>query len=227
MSTIQRIDQLKQELDQYLPLPPEAVKNLREVYKIEWTYHSNAIEGNTLSLVETKVVLEEGLTIGGKQLREQFEALNHAEAIDYIEEQIGKEVPIDESLIKNIHSLIMKNIDDANAGAYRSINMRISGSEHQPPHFLQVQQEMKELLRWYEKNRKELHPVDLAALFHFKFVYIHPFSDGNGRAARLLMNLIPMEFGYPPAIVKADKDQRLKYYQTLEMAASKIIVSLL
>ncbi|WP_240377184.1 Fic family protein [Bacillus piscicola] len=214
-----KVNQLKDKLDQLRPLPPAALKNLKEYYKVEWTYHSNAIEGNTLSLMETKIVLEEGLTVGGKKLREHFEVINHAEAIDYIEEQVKQETEITHQLIKNLHYLVLKNIDNENAGQYRQLNVRISGSKHTPPHFLQVKNEMDQLISWYEKNKEELHAVELAALFHFKFVYIHPFVDGNGRTARLLMNLILMENGYPPAIVKAEDEKRYKYYEALENAS--------
>lgn len=221
MSYFNRVDELKNQLDQHRPLPPAAVKNLRDVYRVEWTYNSNAIEGNTLSLIETKVVMEDGLTIGGKRLQEHFEVINHAEAISFIEEQVTQTEPLDERTLKTIHHLILKNIDDENAGRYRSINVRISGSQHEPPHFLQVANEMQELFAWYEQEKDRLHPVELAALFHFKFVYIHPFADGNGRTARLLMNLILMGHGYPPAIVKAEEQQRLNYYETLEMASMR------
>nr|WP_093339978.1 Fic family protein [Salibacterium halotolerans] len=214
-----KVNKLKQELDQLRPLPPEATRNLKEHFRVEWTYHSNAIEGNTLSLMETKLVLEEGLTVGGKKLREHFEVINHAEAIDFIEEQIDQGSTMNHSLIKNVHYLVLKNIDDHNAGRYRQINVRISGSQHHPPHFLQVQDEVEQLIKWYEENKDQLHPVELAALFHFKLVYIHPFSDGNGRTARLMMNLILMQNGYPPAVVKAEDEKRYKYYEVLELAS--------
>ncbi|WP_088050551.1 Fic family protein [Virgibacillus dakarensis] len=213
------ITKLKNELDQYRPLPPEVVQNLTEVYRVEWTYNSNAIEGNTLTLNETKIVLEEGLTIGGKRLQEHLEVINHAEAIDFVEQYVNVNRTINENVLKKIHYLILKTIDDKNAGRYRQVNVRISGSRHTPPHFLQIQDEMDALFNWYEENKNKLHPVELAALFHFKFVYIHPFSDGNGRTARLIMNLILMKNGYPPAIVKAESEQRLHYYQSLEMAS--------
>lgn len=221
MEDFQQINELKYELDQYRPLPTAAVKNLRSFYRVEWTYNSNAIEGNTLSLIETKVVLEDGLTVGGKRLQEHLEVVNHAEAIDFVEEHVQKHTNLDEHTLKLIHYLVLKNIDNENAGKYRSINVRISGSKHEPPHFLQVDHEMKELFAWYERVKEELHPVELAALFHFKFVYIHPFADGNGRTARLLMNLILMSHGYPPAIVKAENSQRLRYYETLEIASTE------
>lgn len=218
MDKFQIVTTLKNELDTYRTLPSEAVKNLQDVYRVEWTYHSNAIEGNTLSFVETKMVLEEGLTIGGKQLREHLEVINHLEAISFVEEQILNNKDLTEYILKNIHYLILKNIDDKNAGTYRSINVGISGSLHSPPHILQVSNEMKELFVWFDNNKKVLHPVELAALFHFKFVFIHPFSDGNGRTARLLLNLILMQNGYPPIIIRADPQDRLEYYTTLEKA---------
>lgn len=219
MTSFNRVDELKNQLDQHRPLPVAAVKNLRDVYRVEWTYNSNAIEGNTLSLIETKVVMEDGLTIGGKRLQEHFEVINHSEAISYIEDQVTQTAELDERTLKTIHHLILKNIDDENAGRYRSINVRISGSQHEPPHFLQVENAMQELFDWYNQEKDRLHPVELAALFHFKFVYIHPFADGNGRTARLLMNLILMSHGYPPAIVKAENSQRLTYYEVLETAS--------
>lgn len=212
--------QLKQELDTYRPFPQDVLKNLRETIRVEWTYHSNAIEGNTLSLVETKIVLEEGLTIGGKKLLEHFEVINHGEAIDYIEEQLQKNQLLTQQFIKNVHYLILNNINNQNAGVYRSRNVFISGSQHTPPSALQVQEHMDQLMYWYESNKDSLHPIELAALFHFKFVYIHPFIDGNGRTARLLMNFILMQHGYPPAIVKADQEKRIQYIQSLEKAST-------
>jgi Fic family protein len=214
-----KIDQLKKELDQLRPLPSAAVRNLDEVYRIEWTYNSNAIEGNTLSLLETKLVLEEGLTIGGKKLREHFEVINHAEAIDYVEDIVSRGMEITEYVIKSIDHLVLKNIDDEHAGRYRNINVMISGSQHTPTHFTVLPEKMEQLIQWYNEHKDKLHPVELAAQFHFKFVYIHPFSDGNGRTSRLLMNLILMKYGFPPAIVKAASEARLKYYEALEEAS--------
>lgn len=219
MPDFKNIDHLKNQLDQKRPLPSAAVQNLREVFRVDWTYNSNAIEGNTLSLVETKVVLEEGLTVGGKTLREHFEAINHSEAILYVEECVQRNAELSEKVIKDIHGLILKNIDRKNAGRYRNINVRISGSEHKPVDFMQVQNEIRTLLEWYDTYKNRLHPIKLAALFHFKFVYIHPFTDGNGRTTRLLMNFILMSRGYPPAIIKAKQERRLEYYKLLEEAS--------
>lgn len=214
-----KIDQLKKELDELRPLPAAAVRNLDEVYRIEWTYNSNAIEGNTLTLLETKLVLEEGLTVGGKKLREHFEVINHSEAIYYVQDVVNRNIEFTEYVIKSIHHLVLKNIDDENAGRYRMINVLISGSQHTPPHFTVLSEKMEQLMEWYDENKDNLHPVELAAQFHFRFVFIHPFSDGNGRTARLLMNLILMKYGFPPAIVKAANDARLRYYETLELAS--------
>ncbi|BAU28486.1 Fic/DOC family protein [Aneurinibacillus soli] len=213
------IDVLKSKLDSLRPLPSEAVRNLEDVYRVEWTYHSNAIEGNTLSLVETKIVLEEGLTIGGKKLREHFEVINHAEAIEYVKTLATKQTELDERVLKDIHYLVLKGIDNQNAGQYRKINVRISGSQHLPPHFLKVPEDMQELVSWYYEQKDRLHPVELATRLHFKFAYVHPFADGNGRTARLLMNFILMSYRYPPTIIKADPEKRIAYYQALEKAS--------
>ncbi|MZQ80706.1 Fic family protein [Paenibacillus sp. 5J-6] len=213
------IDRLKKELDELRPLPAAALRNLDEVYRIEWTYNSNAIEGNTLTLLETKLVLEEGLTIGGKKLREHFEVVNHSEAIYYVQDVVHRNIELTEYVVKSIHQLVLKNIEDENAGRYRMINVLISGSQHVPPHFTVLSSKMEHLMEWYNDHKDTIHPVELAAEFHFRFVYIHPFSDGNGRTARLLMNLILMKFGFPPAIVKAANNDRLKYYETLEIAS--------
>jgi Fic family protein len=214
-----QIDELKKRLDAHRPLPPEAVQNLKAVYRVELTHHSNAIEGNTLTLHETKLVLEEGLTIGGKTLREHFEIINHGEAIDYIEELVEQKVTLTEQVIKDIHSLIMKNIDERNKGRYRTINVRIAGSQHQPVHFLKVPERMQDMLDWFHREKERLHPVELAARLHFKFVYIHPFVDGNGRTARLLMNMVLMQKGFPPVILKSEPKKRMAYYEALETAS--------
>ncbi|MDU0205832.1 Fic family protein [Paenibacillus sp. MAH-36] len=216
-----KIDLFKSELDKLRPLPAAAVRNLEQVYRVEWTYNSNAIEGNTLTLLETKLVLEEGLTIGGKKLREHFEVVNHSEAIYYVQNVVNRNMELTEHVIKSIHHLVLKNIDDGNAGRYRMINVMTSGSQHTPPNFSVLSEKMEQLIHWYDENKDKLHPVELAAEFHFRFVYIHPFSDGNGRTARLLMNLILMKYGFPPAIVKAANEVRLKYYESLKLASKE------
>lgn len=207
------IDALKSQLDSFRPLPPDVVRNLRNDLVIRWTYHSNAIEGNTLTLMETKVVLE-GVTVGGKPLREHFEAINHQQAIFYVEQIIANQEPLSEWQIRNLHQLILKNIDDDNAGRYRHQNVMIAGANHFPPDHLAVADNMVTLMDWYHGVAQQLHPVERASQLHADFVNIHPFIDGNGRTARLLLNLELMKAGYPPCVITVDK--RLAYYQALD-----------
>ena len=209
------IGQLKAKLDALRPLPVAAIRNLHEDLVLRWTYHSNAIEGNTLTLKETKVALE-GITIGGKTLKEHFEALNHRDAILCVEDIVRKNGPFSEWEIKSIHRLILKNIDDDNAGKYRSINVTIGGARHVPPDFLHLPQLMGDLVKWHEQEAKALHPVELAARVHVDFVKIHPFVDGNGRTARLLMNLELMKAGFPAVVLPVER--RLEYYEVLDKA---------
>lgn len=212
------IDDKKKILDSKRPLSPEVLKNLKKYFDVELTYHSNAIEGNTLTITETKVILEEGLTIGGgKSLREHLEVINNQEAINYIEDVVNKNIDISERVIKDLHAIILKSIDNKNAGVYRKNNVLTSGSRHRPVEYMLVEEKMHELVEWYDKMKNQLHPVELAALFHFKYVYIHPFIDGNGRTARLLMNLILLRNGYPIAIIK--NEDRSEYMKALELAS--------
>lgn len=213
MHTFPDIDRLKATLDQHRPLDPAIVRNLREDLIVRWTYHSNAIEGNTLTLQETKVALE-GITIGGKTLREHLEAVNHRNAILLLEELVQKHEPLTEWTIKSLHQLILKGIDDDNAGRYRTINVRIAGAGHLPPDQVRVPELMEEFIHWYQTEAMALHPVERAARVHSDFVKIHPFVDGNGRTSRLLMNLELMKAGYPPAVLPVD--QRLAYYTALD-----------
>ena len=207
------IDRLKATLDQHRPLDPVIVRNLREDLIVRWTYHSNAIEGNTLTLQETKVALE-GITIGGKSLREHLEAVNHRNAILLLEDLVQKNEPLTEWSLKSLHQLILRGIDDDNAGRYRTVNVRIAGAEPLPPDHLQVPQLMERFSAWCQTEAMALHPVERAARVHSDFVKIHPFSDGNGRTSRLLMNLELMKAGYPPAVLPVDL--RLAYYTALD-----------
>ena len=212
-----KIDALKSRLDAHRPLPPETVNSLHDDLILRWTYHSNAIEGNTLTLLETKVVLE-GITVGGKRLREHFEAINHREAIFYVEDVIQKQEEFSEWQIRNIHQLILKQIDDVHAGRYRQQNVLISGASHTPPDHTQITEKMQQFVKWYFSKAQALHPVARAAHVHAEFVAIHPFIDGNGRTARLLMNLELMKSGYPPCVITVE--QRLAYYEALDAWAT-------
>lgn len=209
------LENLKTKLDSHRPLDSNVVKNLHEDLVIKWTYHSNAIEGNTLTLQETKVALE-GITIGGKLLREHFEAINHKEAIHFIEDLAKKSTDLSEHEIKQIHSLILKNIDDENKGSYRNTNVLISGAVHKPPQAFEVSSKMQEFIKNYKQKKQTLHPIELASWVHVEFVGIHPFIDGNGRTSRLLMNLELIKAGYPPVVINIE--QRLEYYKSLDTA---------
>jgi Fic family protein len=213
-SLLQAVDADRARLDAARPLPPHTLASLRDKLVLEWTYHSNAIEGNTLTLRETKVVLE-GITVGGKTLREHFEATNHRDAIVYVEEIVAKNEALSEWQIRNIHALVLKSIDDREAGRYRQENVVIAGASTTPPDFLHVPEEMLRLIAWYE-SAGAMHPVVRAAELHTRFVKIHPFVDGNGRTGRLLLNFELMKAGYPPAIIQ--KEDRLAYYDALDEA---------
>ena len=213
MQTFPAIDRLKAALDQHRPLDPAIVRNLREDLILRWTYHSNAIEGNTLTLRETKVALE-GITVGGKTLREHLEVVNHRDAILLLEDIVQRAEPLSEWTIKSLHQLILKGIDDDNAGRYRTVNVRIAGASHLPPDQLVVPELMEQNITWYRNEAMGLHPVERAARVHSDFVKIHPFVDGNGRTSRLLMNLELMKAGYPAAVLPVES--RLEYYEALD-----------
>ena len=208
------VDSLKRELDSKRPIPKETLKSLKESINLEWTYNSNGIEGNTLTLRETQVVLE-GITVGGKSIKEHLEAINHEKAILFLDDLVKDNEPISEWNIKNIHQLILKDIDNENAGRYRKENVTIKGATHIPPDYLKVPELMEKLILTYN-TWSEYHPIIRAALLHGELVKIHPFVDGNGRTSRLLMNLDLMNNGYNPVIIK--KESRLKYYEALDKA---------
>ena len=212
---LEQIDQKKSLLDSKRPLPNYTVKSLREKLFLEWTYNSNAIEGNTLTINETKVVLE-GITVGGKTMREHLEVINHRDAISYVEDIVQNKEPFSEWQIKNLHHLVLKGIDDDFAGAYRNQQVFISGAQHTPPPHFKIQEQMESLMNWYNGEAQNLHVVVRGAMLHAIFVGIHPFIDGNGRTSRLLLNLELMKVGYPPMIIKVEN--RLAYYNALDKA---------
>lgn len=211
-----KLTQKKKELDSFRPLPLELANNLDDWFRVELTFTSNAIEGNTLTRQETAVVIEKGLTVGGKSLREHLEATNHAKALDFVYSLIQKSPSqLTAQDILSIHEIILKGIDDNNAGQYRNVQVRISGSVVIMPNPRKVSDLMDNFLEWLTEEH-DLHPVAFAAEAHYRLVTIHPFVDGNGRSARLLMNLILMMHGYPPAIVR--KRDRIVYICALEQA---------
>jgi Fic family protein len=214
MNFIKEIQAKKNKLDSLRPLSKEQLKNLKNYFDIEFTYNSNAIEGNTLSFSETKLVLNEGLTIGGKTLNEHLEALNHKEAIDFIE-KLSQNETITLQDIKNLHYLVLNNIDRKNAGTYRTIDVGVRKSDGSIYKFcepIKVPENMQNFIQ--NLNKTDENPVLKSAKVHLEFVTIHPFSDGNGRCARLLMNLVLLQNGYPLTIIKVE--DRVKYIKAIE-----------
>ncbi len=214
---LDQIHQKKEQLDKSRPLSDAQVKNLKNVYDIQLTYNSNAIEGSTLTYSETKLILNEGITIGGKSMNEHLEVINHKEAISFIEELANidtKEIRLID--IKNLHHLVLRGIDNKNAGAYRTQNIGVVKSDGEIHSFtepLKIEDEMNEFIKWLHFQTIE-EPILLATLVHLKFVSIHPFIDGNGRTARLLMNLVLLQNAYPQAIIKVSN--RAEYIQAVE-----------
>lgn len=212
---LERIDTKLERLDSMRPLPPSVLRRLNEEMKLMHTYHSNAIEGNTLTLQETKVVLEDGVTIGGKSLREHIEASNTAKAFDLVEDMAKGKVPIDHISIQQLHEVVTAGLLE-DAGQYRRRNVRITGAVKTPPDRSKIIMLMDELLGRVRKD--DTHPIETVSLLHHGFVEIHPFTDGNGRVARLLTNLYLISKNYPPVVLR--KEDRRKYYAALGSADS-------
>lgn len=213
-----RIDDKLKLLNSFRPLPVSAVQKLREQFEIEMTYNSNAIEGNSLTLKETYLVITEGLTIKGKPLKDHLEAKNHQEALEYLYDLVEKDKKntFSENLIRSLNQIVQQNIDKEWAGRYRNSGVVIGGADHKPPEALEVPRLMLNLIAWVRDNKKKMHSIELASILHHKLVHIHPFFDGNGRTSRLVMNIILMQSGFPLVIIL--KNDRKKYYQTLAEA---------
>lgn len=205
-----RVDALKAELDKRRPLTQGELKRLQEEFLVEFTYNSNAIEGNTLTLRETALVLE-GVTIDKKPLKDHLEAVGHRDAFLYVQQLVSDKVSVSEKVIKVIHSLVLMDRPE-DKGAYRSIPVRIMGAYHEPPQPYLVPVQMEQITHALAKDKR--HPIESTALFHLDFEGIHPFIDGNGRTGRLVLNLMLMQCGYPPVNVKfAD---RKRYYDCFD-----------
>ncbi len=241
---LQKIDDLRTKIDSFRPFNKALLTLWQERLRIDWTYNSNAIEGNTLTYGETAFFLREGLTSEGKPLKDYVEAKNHAEAIDYLQEIVQSKRELTEGFIKELHGLLLRDIDHTiakgaggklihkplSAGKYKmrpNHVLTLSGTIHKYTEPIKVVDEMQALLRWLQPSSRlrlaghgseNLHSVERAGLFHYRFVCIHPFDDGNGRMARLLMNLLLMQAGYPPCVVRNNK--RRDYLQSLEHADS-------
>jgi Fic family protein/DNA-binding Xre family transcriptional regulator len=217
-SILNDIDILKLKLDKFREFDSFRIAQALE---LEYTFESNRIEGNTLTLRETDLVINEGLTISGKSMREHLEAINHVEAIAYIKQLMERNFSLNEREVLSIHNLILRGIIPEDAGRYRRVQVMIKGSSHNPPQPFIVPKEMEDYFIWYESNKNKLHPVILAAEMHERLVTIHPFIDGNGRTSRLVMNLILLQNGFVIANIKGDYDTRMKYYNSLETAQTK------
>lgn len=215
-TTFERLYKKKQDLQISRPLPNIALNKIRESLSIEWTYNSNSIEGNTLSLRETQMVIQEGITIKGKSLREHFETHNHDKAIDYLYTIVNDDYSLRSIDILSLHSLVLRSIEEDFAGRIRNGGVRISGANFVPPNANKVSDYLDELIDFINTNPLHLNDIELATIFHHKLVWIHPFFDGNGRTVRLSMNLLLMRCGFPPAIIL--KNDRKKYYEALNQA---------
>ena len=212
-SKLSQCERQQRQLWTYRPLSPETIRSLREYYRVGLTYTSNALEGNSLTESETKVVIEDGLTIEGKPLRDVYEAVGHAQAYDFLYE-LSHDAPLTEETICTIHRLFYHQIDSERAGVYRRVPVFISGSQYAVAPVGEIGKRMQQLVQWYNRHEGKMHPVELAAELHRRFVYIHPFVDGNGRVSRLLMNLSLMRSDYNIAIIPAIC--RAEYISALE-----------
>ncbi len=213
-----RLDEKLKRLNTFRPLPTSAVQKLREQFQIEMTYNTNAIEGNSLTLRETFLVVNEGLTVKGKPLKDHLEAKSHQAALEYLYELIERDhrVTLSERLIRQFHQLVMQDIDREWAGVYRNGPVMITGTKHRPPEALEVSKKMHALVTWLNTNERKIHPIELASQAHHKLAAIHPFFDGNGRTSRLLMNVLLMRKCFPLTIIL--KNDRKKYYRVLSRA---------
>lgn len=191
-------------------IPQETLKSYFKAFSIEYTHNSTAIEGNTLTLIQTKTVIEDGISVGGKMLREIYEIVNHEKAFKYVRKCIEENKELDENVIKDIHAITMENI--MTGGIYRNVDVYISGAGHTPPSPNEMYRQIK--MFYNDLSSCSLNPIELAAWTHAEFVKIHPFTDGNGRTSRLIMNYQLMKNGYLP--ISIDKKDRLSYYETLE-----------
>jgi len=208
-----QVDALQATLAALHPLNAGELARLREEFAIENTYHSNAIEGNSLTLRETALVLKEGITIAEKPLKDHLEAIGHRDAFQYIENLASKKVMLTEKNIKDVHALVLMN-DSENRGIYRSVPVQIMGSAHVPPQPYHIEEHMKKLFAHYEQSKQQLHIIEAIALFHLQFESVHPFIDGNGRTGRLLMNLELMKAGLLPVNIKFADQSR--YYDCFD-----------
>lgn len=218
---LEQVDKKKGELDILRPMQPEAVESLQKAFDLELITASNKIEGSTLTLRETQLILEKGVTIEGKPLRDHLDAVNLAAAWKLMLELAEAKVPLTENIGIELHKIILTRVDDAAAGRYRTQRVFITGAKHIPPNPLKVPDLMEAAWNEYETQRAgELnHPIVKLADLHYRISAIHPFKDGNGRTARLLLNLGLIQNGFPPPQILAE--EKLKYFEALEAVDTK------
>ena len=235
METLERAEQLKAELDSLRPLAPEAEARIMQNFRLDWNYHSNNLEGNSLTYGETKALILFGITAQGKPLNDHFEITGHNEAINWVIDLVKGEAELTEVFIRELHTLILKESSYKEAltleGKPTRRKIEVGKYKTQPNHVITVTGEtfyfatpeetpakMEELIDWFrnEKEKRDVNPVILASLFHYRFIRIHPFNDGNGRVARILMNFILMQFGYPPSIIRTE--EKNDYFRVLRLA---------
>ena len=216
-----KADMYKNKIDESKPFNSEQLIELDNYFRVGFTYSSNSIEGNTLTITETKLLLEDGITVGGKPINDYYEAAGHAEAYDYMLDQArSEELKITEDIIKQLHYLFYNKMDKDEAGKYRKIQVYISGTEYLPPVPEEVPQLMEHFINQMESSRRFLHPIEFAAICHKRLVDIQPFKDGNRRTARLLMNLILVNSGY--GITEVPPVLRNEYINSLMLSQREI-----
>lgn len=215
MNRLEQVTRAKAWLDGFRPLPSDVLTELQQRFEVRLTYHSTAIEGNTFTQSETQIVLEKGVTIGGKSLQEHLEVIGHREALHYVLDLVRDQVPLTERTVREVHSLVMKGQENGTAGAYRGLNVMAAGTEFRYPDHLHLAELMAAFVAWWE-TPTSIHPVRWAAEAHVRFVTIHPFQDGNGRVGRLLLNLALLRHGYPIAVIPVER--RAEYIASLELA---------
>jgi Fic family protein len=240
LENVRKAELLKEELDRLRPLDGEQEARIMQKFRLDWNYHSNHLEGNSLTFGETKALILHGITAQGKPLKDHFEITGHDEAIKWIDEVIKDKRPLTENFIRELHTLLLRKPSEKTAitpdGKATKRIISVGKYKTQPNHVLtktgemfyfaspeETPSKMHDLLEWYreQKELKEINPILLAAEFHYKFIRIHPFDDGNGRTARILMNFILMQFGYPPVIIKTEDKEN--YYSVLQQADAAIL----
>lgn len=212
---LDKLDNYKTILDEFRPLNQKVLQQIEQDFLVKYNQQSNAIEGNSLTIFETRVLLESGITANGKPFKDHLDILNHQEAIYYLNDLVKERKTLSEAIIKDFHYLLLQKTDNAReAGRYRTMPVVIQGAEHLPPQPYLIASKMEELVEW-NNTQQSLHPIERIAQLHNRFVGIHPFIDGNGRTGRLIMNFELLKSGYQLAIIKAE--QRADYYQALQL----------